>query len=239
MSDQLLTEKSGAITTLTLNRPDKANALSAPLVDALAAAVDAAHHDGTRLLVLKGNGRHFCAGFDFSDFEDASEGNLLLRFVRIETLLQALYHAPFATLALAQGRNFGAGADLILACGTRIAAPGADFRMPGLKFGLQLGTRRLASRIGGDGARALLLGSRTFGTDEALNIGFLHQVAAAESWPGIVLRAAEEAQQLSADAAARLHAATVTDSRAADLADLVRSAAETGLKERIREYRKR
>ena len=238
MSEELQIEKTAAATTLTLNRPDKANALSAALVDALAAAVATAHHDGTRLLVFKGKGRNFCAGFDFGGFEDASAGDLLLRFVRIETLLQSVYHAPFATLALAHGKNFGAGADLVLACGSRTAAPDAEFRMPGLKFGLQLGTRRLAARIGGDTARALLAASRTFSAEEGLRIGFVHDIAATADWPGRIGRAAAEAQQLSPAAAARLHAATVTDTRAADLADLVRCAIEPGLKERIREYRK-
>lgn len=238
MDKDLLIERTGAISTLTLNRPDKANALSARLVDALAAALAAAHHDGTRLLVLKGSGRHFCAGFDFGGYESASEGDLLLRFARIELLLQALYHAPFATLALAQGRNFGAGVDLVLACGARVAAPDAQFRMPGLKFGLQLGTRRLAARIGGDAARALLAASRNFDSAEALRLGFLQEIAAPESWPTTIERAASAAQQLTPAAAARLHAATVSDTRAEDLADLVRSAIEPGLKERISEYRK-
>jgi len=238
MSDELLVERNAAVTTLTLNRPDKANALDAALVEALAAAVDAAHHDGTRLLVCRSSGRHFCAGFDFGGFEDASEGDLLLRFARIEMLLQSVHHAPFATLALAQGRSFGAGVDLILACSRRVAAPEAEFRMPGLKFGLQLGTRRLAARIGGDVARALLAASKTFGADEALRSGFVHEVAAPPSWPALVERTAHEATQLAPSAAARLHAATVTDTRAADLADLIRSALEPGLKERIREYRK-
>jgi len=238
MKDELLIETTAAVTTLTLNRPEKANALDAMLVDALAAALAAAHHDGTRLLVLKGNGRNFCAGFDFGGFEEASEGELLLRFARIETLLQAVYHAPFATLALAQGKNFGAGVDLVLACGTRIATPEAQFRMPGLRFGLQLGTRRLAARIGGDAARALLASSKAFSTEEGLRIGFLREIAAPEAWPALIGRAAAEAQQLSPAAAARLHSATVVDSRAEDLADLVRSAIEPGLKERIREYRK-
>lgn len=238
MSAQLLVEQSAGVSVLTLNRPDKANALSAALVDALAAAVEAAHHDGTRLLVIKGSGRHFCAGFDFGAYEQASEGDLLLRFARIEMLLQSVYHAPYATLALAQGRSFGAGVDLILACASRLAAPDAQFRMPGLRFGLQLGTRRLAARIGGDAARALLATSRTFGTEEALRIGFLHESAAPPSWPERIERAASDARQLTPAAAARLHAASVTDTRAADLADLVRSASEPGLKERIREYRK-
>lgn len=238
MKHQLLIEKTAAVTTLTLNRPERANALDAGLVDALGAAVAAAHQDGTRLLVVQGNGRNFCAGFDFGGFEEASEGDLLLRFARIETLLQAVYHAPFATLALAQGKNFGAGVDLVLACGARIAAPEAQFRMPGLRFGLQLGTRRLAARIGSDAARALLAPSKTFSAEEGLRIGVLHEIAAPEAWPALIARAAAEAQQLSPAAAARLHAATVVDSRAQDLADLVRSATEPGLKERIREYRK-
>lgn len=238
MNDELLIEKAGAITALTLNRPDKANALGASLVDALAAALAAAHHDGTRLLVFKGQGRNFCAGFDFSGFEDASEGDLLLRFARIEAMLQAVYHAPFATLALAQGKNFGAGVDLVLACGSRVAAPEAQFRMPGLQFGLQLGTRRLAARIGGDAARALLASSETFSADTGLRIGFLQEIAAPQAWPELIERAAAQAQQLSPAATARLNAATVTDSRAVDLADLVGSAIEPGLKERIREYRK-
>ena len=238
MNQELLIAKKAAVTTLTLNRPDKANALDAGLVDALAAAVAAAQHDGTRLLVLKGNGRNFCAGFDFGGYDTASEGDLLQRFARIELLLQAVYHAPFATLALAQGKNFGAGVDLLLACGSRIAAPDAQFRLPGLKFGLQLGTRRLAARIGGDAARGLLAASRTFDPEEALRLGFLHEIAAPQSWPALIERTAAAAQQLSPAAAARLYAATVTDSRAADLADLIRSALEPGLKERISEYRK-
>ena len=238
MSDELLIEKTAAVTSLTLNRPGKANALDAALVDALAAAVGTAHHDGTRLLILKGNGRHFCAGFDFSDFEEESEGDLLLRFTRIELLLQSVCHAPFATIALAQGKSFGAGVDLVLACGIRIAAPDAQFRMPGLKFGLQLGTRRLAARIGGDAARALLLTSKTFGAEEAVQKGFLHRIAAPAEWPALIAGAAADAQELSPSAAARLFAASVADTRAVDLADLVRSASEPGLKERIREYRK-
>ena len=238
MTDELLIEKNGPIARLTLNRPDKANALNAALVEELLAAVDAAHRDGTRLLVLKGSGRHFCAGFDFGGFETAGVGDLLLRFVRLESLLQAIYHAPFATIALAHGRNFGAGVDLILACGTRAAVPEASFRMPGLKFGLQLGTRRLAARLGGDTARDLLATSRTFGADEALRTGFVQQIAAADAWPGVIEAAGRDAQQLSPAAAARLLAATVTDSRAVDMADLVASAADPGLKERILEYRK-
>ena len=133
----LLVQRDGPLTRLSLNRPDKANALDAGLVEALLTAVTAAATDGTRLLVLDTvtKAKNFSAGFDFGGHEAQSEGDLLLRFVRIEQLLQAVYHAPFATLAIAHGRNFGAGADLFLAAAVRVAAPDASFRMPGLRFG--------------------------------------------------------------------------------------------------------
>ena len=233
---ELLTERAGATLTLTLNRPDKMNALSASLVEALQAAVDEAVRSEVRLLVLRGNGRNFSAGFDFGGVEAQSEGDLLLRFVRIEQLLQAIHHAPFDTLALAHGKNFGAGVDLFGACGLRIAAPEASFRMPGLQFGLVLGTRRFAAQVGAERARAILQASRTFGTEEALGLGFVHRSADAAEWPDLVAEAQEAAALLAAAPAARLAAVLRTDTRDADLADLVRSAAEPGLKARIAAY---
>ena len=229
-------ERSGATTTVTLDRGAKMNALSAGLVDALVAAVDAAHGDGTRLLVLRGEGRNFSAGFDFGGYEAQSEGDLLLRFTRIEQLLQKVHHAPFDTLALARGRNFGAGVDLIGACARRVATADATFRMPGLLFGLVLGTRRFALQVGEDRARDILRESQTFGAEEGLRIGFLSQVAGEAEWPAAIARAAEASVALSPESHARLVAATRTDTRDADLAELVRSAAAPGLKARIAAY---
>jgi enoyl-CoA hydratase len=229
--------RDGAVTRLRLARADKANALDATLVDALLAAVAAAHGDGTRLLVIEGDGRNFSAGFDFGGYETVGHGELLLRFVRIEQLLQAVYHAPFATLGLAHGRNFGAGADLFLACGIRVATHDASFRMPGLRFGIQLGTRRLAQRLGADNARAMLAESRPIGGDEAVALGFVHRIAPRDDWDSLVHMEGAHALTLSPAAAARLHTATVADTRDADMADLVASVAEPGLAERIKAFR--
>ncbi len=237
MSDELIRLHDGQLTRLTLNRPSKANALSASLVEALIDAVDYAYTDGTRLLVLEGTGNHFCAGFDFSGYQEQSEGDLALRFVRVEMLLQAVHHAPFETLALAQGKIFGAGADLVAACGLRVAAPGTTFRMPGLRFGVVLGTRRLAQRIGADHARSILSESRTFGTDEALGIEFITHIAAAETWPALVQHVQTQCALLTPAAATALHRQTTFDTRADDMAALARSVSVPGIKERIRIYR--
>ena len=225
MSDELIRKHDGQLTRLTLNRPAKANALSAPLVEALIDAVDYAYTDGTRLLVLDGAGNHLCAGFDFSAYQEQSEGDLVLRFIRVETLV------------LAHGKIFGAGADLVAACGMRVAAPGTTFRMPGLRFGVVLGTRRLTYRIGADHARSILGESRTFGTDEALGIDYITQIAEPAQWPALLLELQARCALLTPAASAALHRQTTPDTRADDMAALARSVSVPGIKERIRLYR--
>jgi len=227
----------GDATRLTLNRPEKANALDEAMIAALLDAFAAAREDGTRLLILDAAGKHFCAGFDLSDLDDCSDGDLLLRFVRIETALQALYHLPFPTLALAKGRAMGAGADLFAACSRRVAAPGTQFRMPGLAFGILLGTRRLAARIGADCARRIQNETRTFDAAEAHALGFASDIVEEANWPAVVNAATAAANTLSPEATAALFRATAADTRAQDMADLVASAARSGLKARIQAYR--
>jgi enoyl-CoA hydratase/carnithine racemase len=237
MSDELIRKHEGHVTRLTLNRPHKANALCATLVEALIDSVDYACTDGTRLLILEGSGSHFCAGFDFTDYQNLTDGELALRFLRIEVLLQSVYHAPCETLALAHGRTFGAGADLIASCGMRVATPEAAFRMPGLRFGVVLGTRRFASRVGADRAREILGNSRVFEAEEALATGFLTRIAARDEWDRVVASARANCERLTPAAAQALHRHTIRDTRAEDMAALARSVSTPGLKERIRSFR--
>jgi enoyl-CoA hydratase/carnithine racemase len=234
--DPLLIQQTGAVIELVLNRPDKANALDARLVEALLAAISHAASSDAKLLMLRGEGRHFCAGFDFSDLDHQSDGDLLHRFVRIEQLLQALHHAPLTTLALCHGSAFGAGADLVAACDWRVAAPATRFRMPGLRFGVVLGTRRLAALIGADAAHEILSTSRTFEAPEAARLGFVQRLAEPGSWPELV-RNINAAQRLEPSATIRLKAQIRSDMRDHDMAALVDSAAVPGLKDRIRAFR--
>jgi enoyl-CoA hydratase/carnithine racemase len=234
--DPLLIQSAGAVTELVLNRPEKANALDIGLVEALLSAISHAASSGVRLLTLRGEGRHFCAGFDFSDLDQQSDGDLLHRFVRIEQLLQALHHAPMTTLAMCHGSAFGAGGDLVAACDWRVAAPATRFRMPGLRFGVVLGTRRLAALIGADAAHEILMSSRVFDAAEAARLGFIQRLAELGTWPDLVRRTVET-QKLEPAAAMRLKARVKPDMRAADLAALVDSAAAPGLKHRIHAFR--
>ncbi|QVQ27176.1 enoyl-CoA hydratase/isomerase family protein [Achromobacter deleyi] len=236
MSSVLRIDKQGGRHELTLARPEKMNALSADLVEALISALDDAEAQGAKVIVLKGEGRNFSAGFDFGDWQAQSEGDLLLRFVRIEILLQRLAASPCLTVALAHGRNFGAGVDVFGACKWRISAPDATFRMPGLKFGLVLGTRRYATLVGAERARTVLEQAATFSAEDALRDGFASRLAAPEEWPAIGQQALDTACALTDASRAQLYAALSQEVPDADLARLVRSAAQPGLKDRVAAY---
>ena len=224
--------------TLTLDRPAKANALSAELVEELMAAVADAAAAGAQVIAFRGEGRNLSAGFDFGGYEELSDGDLLQRFVRIETLLQAVAQSPCLTVGFAHGRNFGAGVDLLGACRWRIAAPGTTFRMPGLGFGIVLGTRRFAAIVGRERARALLEGLVTFDAETALADGFVTRVAAQDSWPQVMGEAQQAANVLPAEHRATLYRVLDAATADADMAELVRSASAPGLKDRIHMFRK-
>lgn len=233
----LIAERSGTLLELTLNRPDNANALDPALVEALIAAFTDV--DGVQLCVIRGAGRHFCAGFDLSKLEDSSDGDLLWRLLRIETLLQAVHHAPFAVVAQAQGQIIGAGADLFAACWRRIATPDARLRMPGWNFELGLGTRRLARLIGQDAARDLLIDSKSVSAEQGLACGLFTDICEPGQWPAIVDDLQQRCGSLSPTALAGMLQLTTLDSRNDDIAAIVQTAGRPGLKQRILAYRDR
>jgi enoyl-CoA hydratase/carnithine racemase len=240
-------EVSNAVATLVLDRPQRDNALSADFVEALIEGVQRACADvSAHTLVLRAQGRHFCTGFDLSDLDAQTDASLLQRFVRIEMLLDALWRAPLRTVAIAQGRVMGAGADLFAACDRRLLAPGASLRFPGAGFGIVLGTRRLAARVGSATALRWVSEATTIDAREALAAGLA--TAVLEGEPSQHESAADEAAlaalptpAVDASTLAALRAAVGSDGDAADadLAALVRSAARPGLHERLLAYRDR
>ncbi|MCW3473299.1 enoyl-CoA hydratase/isomerase family protein [Limobrevibacterium gyesilva] len=236
MSDSIVAEARGGVLTVVLQREERGNALDAQSVEALHAALAEAARPEIRLLVLRGAGRSFCTGFDLAGLETQSDGDLLLRFTRIELLLQAIRHAPVPSLALAHGRAFGAGADLFAACTWRVAAPGTRFAFPGARFGLVLGTRRLAAIIGTAAALELTACGRILEAADAVRFGLATQLAPAEDWPALISGLVGELAATDRETVLALRHAAQADTRMEDLADLVRSAARPGLRERILAY---
>lgn len=240
------------VACLMLDRADRGNALSAELVNALTQAVQQACADGSvHTLAFIGSGKHFCTGFDLTDLQSQSEGDLLLRFVRVEALLDAVWRAPIRTVAIACGRTWGAGADLFAACDLRLLTADTSFRFPGAGFGLVLGTRRLAERVGADHARAWVADARTIDASAAIVRGLAHALTDAlpedtEARIAAVLERCGDAPAVDRATLAAVRSAgrtgggpggeTLADT---DLAALVRSAARPGLKDRIIAYRER
>lgn len=222
---------------ITLNRPEIGNALSAAMVEMLNAALNKALQDGARIIVFRGAGKHMCTGFDLADIESCTDGDLLLRFVRIEQLLQKIYRCPVVTVAIGSGRVYGAGADLFASCDRRIGLHGTSFAFPGSGFGLVLGTRRLAARIGNDTARRMLIAGSVISAAEATRVGLVTDPCEEANLAGVLARMATEASRLSARTIAALHAVTTLGDDDADLAALVNSASYPGLKDRINAYR--
>jgi len=226
------------VTNLTLNRPERANALNAELVEALLDALSVAAGNGTRTLVLRAEGPNFCAGFDLSGNENETDAALGVRFIRIEQMLQTLAGAPFLTIACVQGAAFGAGADIVVACDRRFALPAARFRFPGYGFGVALGTRRLAAITGAAVAQDLLASGRTMPSGEALTCQLLTCVLDAKAMTADTDRLADSLAALDPIAAVTLvtYARQPKSDQDADLAMLVRSIARPGLKARLRAY---
>ncbi len=236
MNNVLEITRNGSHTSVTLNRPDKANALVAPLVVALQNAIDTAKNDGTTTFTIQGNGRNFCAGFDLSSLASETDETLIPRLLELERMLQSIYYAPFATIALIHGGAFGAGFDVATACDYRLATPDARFRMPGWRMGLALGTRRTAQRVGAERAFVFLRDALTINAETALQQQFVTELADPVTWPRRVEEIGAVNAKLPAKAYAQLKRLLQTDTAEADLRDLHASLTATPLKARMQKY---
>lgn len=230
--------QSGDVAHLTLNRPQKGNALASDSVDALDLALDRAIADGARLVVFRGEGRHFCTGFDLSQLEQETDADLAHRFLRIELLLQKIAIAPFMTVCWAQGRITGAGADIFAACDVRLCPPDAKFAFPGAGFGIVLGTRRLSLRVGAVLASELVFSGLEMSAERAECSGLATDIVSAEDLDALVKVLGERVARVDvATAGILLKQTRSREGLDGDLAELARSVARPGLKTRILEHR--
>lgn len=169
---------------LTLNDPDRRNALSPALQSELGAAVDAVRADSSaRVLVVAGNGPAFSAGADLP----ALFGNVDRDIAEIRAGLHAIYDSflrvrrlEIPTIAVVHGAAVGAGVNLAMSCDVRIAGPRARFGVTFTKLGLHPGggcTYFLTQVLGRQRALSLILDGGTLDADEALRLGLVLDVA--------------------------------------------------------------
>ena len=166
-------ERRGPVALVTIDRPERRNALDHAALDGLQAALDAAVADGVRALVLTGADGHFCAGADLTTVEDDAFIEALHR------LLDGLRTAPFPCLAAVEGAALGAGTQLAVACDLRVATAGAVFGIPAGKLGLmtdQWTVQRLALFAGQGPARAMCLAAETYTGAQAVGFGLVQRL---------------------------------------------------------------
>jgi enoyl-CoA hydratase len=166
------TEERGHLVVVTIDRPERRNALDRATLDALMAAL-AACDEHVRALVLTGAGGHFCAGADLSSVEDASYTESL------RSVLDRLCRAPFVTIAAVDGAALGAGTQLAVACDLRVATTGASFGIPAARLGLAVDAwtvERVALVAGQGAARAMLLAAEVLKGDDAFRLGLVQRL---------------------------------------------------------------
>ena len=172
------------VVTLVLDRPERHNALSAPLVEALDAALAGlAGDDEVRVLVLTGEGRSFCAGADIGEMRAAAEAtpeDNERDARRLAALLQRLDRFPRPTVARVQGNAFGGALGLIAACDIAIGADTALFSLSEVRLGIApaMISPYVLRAIGLRHARRLCLTGERFGAAVAGRIGLLHEAVA-------------------------------------------------------------
>jgi enoyl-CoA hydratase len=166
-------DQRGPVALVTIDRPERRNAVDLDALDGLERALADAAAAGSRVLVLTGAGGNFCAGADLGGVEDTEFVAALNR------VLEGLRTAAFPTLAAVEGFALGAGTQLAVACDLRVARPDATFGIPAAKLGLMVDhwtVQRLA-RVAGDGtARAMLLAAETYRGDRGFDLGLVQRL---------------------------------------------------------------
>lgn len=240
MSERLLARLEAEAFFLTLSRPEAGNCLSAALVEDLHRGLDRFEESSAKVVVFQGEGRHFCTGFDLADLAEQSDADLALRFIRIEQLLARIWAADYPTIAIAHGRSVGAGADLFAACGRRVALEGSTFRFPGADFGVVMGIARLTTRMGSH-ALEMVEAGREIDAVEARRLGLVHHLTDEDAASDLLSREICHSTRLEAGTLVQLRKALAGDRALVDrdLAVLVRSVVEPGLRARIEAYRDR
>lgn len=169
-------EDSGAMRVVTLDRPDKSNALTREMLAALADTVERAAADReVRALVLTGRGKVFSAG---ADLEEARAG--LATDPVWERLSDAIAEAPILTIAALNGTAAGGALGMMLACDLRVAVAGAKIFYPVMKLGFlpqPSDPGRLSALVGPARAKLILMGGAKIEAPEALAMGLVDRIA--------------------------------------------------------------
>jgi methylglutaconyl-CoA hydratase len=196
----------GGVATVSFTRPEKSNAYNRTMLHDLCELLARASHDGAiRVLTLRGEGRHFCAGAEIARDDSGAEGG-----PTIPEVCRQLDNLPKPTLAAVQGACLGGGMALVACCDVAIAERGAFFAMPEVRLGFAPGPLIpfVVNAIGYRHARRLLLSGERFDAEEALRIGLVHRLCEPGEAEAALARALDEIMQAAPGAAGQAKAMT-------------------------------
>jgi methylglutaconyl-CoA hydratase len=190
--------ESHGIDTITLNRPDKRNAISYELIDDLTAALKRAAASPAHVMILTGAGSAFCAGMDLENLKQLigrSDEQNLKDSETMAGLFRSLYDFPKPTIAAVNGAAIAGGTGLATLCDFTLAVPEAKFGYTEVRIGFVPGivSSYLIANVGEKRARDLLLTGRLFGAQEAHQLGLVNEIVAPDQ---LLHRAHELARQL-------------------------------------------
>jgi len=238
MSELVRYSRLGPAAVVTLNRPDKRNALSRDLVAALADALHRAAADPlARCVILTGEGPAFCAGMDLGELrgtvEIAAEAELVWDdAAKLSAVYTLLYECPKPTVAAVNGTAVAGGAGLVTACDLAMSVPTAKFGYPEVRRGLvaAMVLPHLLRHVGERAARWLLLTGELIGAEEAARVGLINAVVPSEE----LMRTAEAWAESLAEGGPKALATTKEllrrcSTQAVSVADLAHASAEPRL----------
>ncbi len=220
-----------AVATITLNRPDKRNAISFELIDDLLRALKEVETSDTIVLIVTGAGKAFSSGMDLENLKTligrSPEQNLQDSQTMVR-LFRSLYEFPKVTIAAVNGAAIAGGTGLALLCDFTLAVPEAKFGYTEVRIGFvpAIVSTFLLRQVGEKHARDLLLTGRIIGAEEAMRMGLINEIVAPET---LMPRARELAGLLMENSPASLRATKQL------LSDHARAELDTQIEAAVRE----
>jgi len=198
----------GGVATITLNRPDKRNAISFELIDDLLRAFDEVAKSDAIVVILTGAGRAFSSGMDLENLKAlvgrTAEENLQDSQTMVQ-MFRSLYEFPLVTIAAVNGPAIAGGTGLALLCDFTLAVPEAKFGYTEVRIGFvpAIVSTFLLRQVGEKHARDLLLTGRIIGAEEAMRMGLVNEIVAPDQ---LLARARELAGTLMENSPGSLRA---------------------------------
>lgn len=189
----------GRIATVTLNRPEKRNAMSDAFIGALSDAFEALP-EAVRVVILAGAGDHFCAGLDLAEQEDRPAEDRIHHSRRWHRILDGIQFGSRPVVCAMQGAVIGGGLEIACAAHVRVADATTIFQLPEGRRGIFVGggaTVRVGRILGPDRMTEMMLTGRRYGAEEGVSLGLAHYAVAAG---GALDKARALAEEIAANA---------------------------------------